>query len=285
MKTKALVWIALFGTFLQPVVSFSQVKVREEDHFWRKRIVNRIPFGEKINSPLVYNESAYYDQHERYTHMKGMVAAMLDGLKSGAYVAYDPDDWKKTLTWQEVEARMREYDAAISAGESWDEPQWEAPANDEFGTAPATSPEDEWAPEAQQEQPTVWNQSPEEKEIDLGPYEQVIHVVEDRVFDKNRSMMTYVMDHFEIIWQDPTGALPEKVLVRLRFDDVRSQLEQTMWKNRFNDAEIRSVAEVMDLRLFRSYMISVGGEPVTTLMEAERRKQELIEFEHHLWVY
>ena len=75
---------------------------------------------------------------------------------------------------------------------------------------------------------------------DLAPYEEVMHIVEDYIFDKNTSSMQQRIDFFEIIWVDPTGALPEKVLARFMWKDVREQLDQTMWKSRFNDVEARS---------------------------------------------
>ena len=36
---------------------------------------------------------------------------------------------------------------------------------------------------------------------------------------------------------------------------------------------------------WRQTYINVGGEPVRTLQEAKRRRDEMVEFEHHLWSY
>lgn len=146
---------------------------------------------------------------------------------------------------------------------------------------PETVIVDEWSSAATSDQTPVAAPF----EVDYGAYEEVIHMVEDWIFDKNTSTMVKKVDFFEIIWVDPTGTLPDKVLARFKYEDVRDQLDQTMWKNRFNDAEIRTLREVVELRIFNGILINVGGEGVMTLQEADRRKQEMIEFEHHLWNY
>ena len=108
-------------------------------------------------------------------------------------------------------------------------------------------------------------------------------MVEDWIFDKNTSSMVQKIDFFEVVWVDPTGTLPEKVLARFKWDDVKEQMDATMWKTRFNDAEARSVKVIFELRIFHGFFINVGGEPIRTLAEAERKRQELIEFESYLW--
>jgi len=117
------------------------------------------------------------------------------------------------------------------------------------------------------------------------PFERVIHFVEDRIFDKNRSDMVYDIQFIEIVWVDPNETLPERVLCTFRYEDVVETLASTQWKNRFNDAEYKNMREVFELRMFHSYIINLSGEGIVTLDEAEYRRQQLVEFEHHLWSY
>ncbi|MEZ4684878.1 MAG: hypothetical protein R3B47_02090 [Bacteroidia bacterium] len=42
--------------------------------------------------------------------------------------------------------------------------------------------------------------------------------------------------------------------------------------------------EVFEMRLFHSFITEVSGVGVTSLPEAEQRRQQLVEFEHYLWV-
>jgi hypothetical protein len=62
-------------------------------------------------------------------------------------------------------------------------------------------------------------------------------------------------------------------------------MDDTQWRNRANDAEDRSVREIIELRRFSSYVARVSGDEPKTLIESELRRQQMIEFEHHLWTY
>jgi hypothetical protein len=278
-------FVAAWALLLSPACVMGQVYMRTEDHFWRKRLVQRIPLQEKLNKSLVARESGFSSPSGRFTQTQGMVASLIDGLKTGAYRAYDPDDWSRVWNYEDLIRRMQEFDQAM-LGEDPDADPWESGAEGSSGDAWASSEDDGWVmPEAPAASVVADAVVPAVYVPDYGPYEQVIHLVEDWTFDKVRSMMVQQPDFFEVIWVDPTGSLPEKVLARFMWKDVKPQLDKTMWKTRFNDAEARSVAEVFELRLFRGFIINAGGEPVRSLAEAEKRRQEIIEFEHHLWSY
>jgi len=295
--------ISLISVWMVAIVQ-AQPHIRPEDHFWRRRVVNRIDLREKMNAPLVIHESSYYSANAKYSQSAGMVSSLIEGLKSGAYKAYHPEDWDHTLAYEDVQARMQEFSEALWGGNEDEgfEPfpgeetdDFEDPfADDPF--APVEETADPWFPDEQNDPNAYWEtglaeekvteqEAEIEEPVDLMPYEEVIHMVEDWVFDKNRSMMVQQIDYFEVIWVDPSGVLPEKVLARFLWKDVRKQLDDTQWKSRFNDSEARSIAEAFELRLFHGYPIDISGNPVLTLDEAEKRRQELIEFEHNLWSY
>ena len=120
---------------------------------------------------------------------------------------------------------------------------------------------------------------------ELAPYEQVIQLVEDRIFDKVRSEVVYRPEWFQLIWTDLGETLPEKYLVCFKYTDVAESLEDLSWHNRFNDADSRNMREVFEMRMFHSYLIEVSGMGIGSLAEAEYRRQQLVEFEHHLWSY
>ncbi|MEM7372200.1 MAG: hypothetical protein AAF587_26515 [Bacteroidota bacterium] len=287
----AIVAIGMFVGIANLSLVYAQPQVRSEDHFWRKRIVNRIPLTEKINRPLAQHMSEYYAGDGRFTETDGMVVSLVNGLKQGKYLAYHPEDWNKKMNYQDLHQRMEEFEQALT-GESttWDSEEVES---DAFEKA-ETDSEWEWDL-AEGEDSEEWGSPFEEEpefednsipiEQDYASYEEVIHMVEDWIFDKNTSSMVQKIDFFEVVWVDPTGILPEKVLARFKWEDVKEQMDVTMWKTRFNDAEARSIKEVFELRIFHGFFINVGGEPIRTLAEAERRRQELIEFESYLWSY
>ena len=288
-----------------PLWVSAQPQMRPEDQFWSKRLVNRLSLVEKINQPLVRHESGYYAGNGRYTETDGMVASLLNGVKQGKYQAYDPESWDRRFNYEDLLQRMEAFDQAMMGDGGWDLEEGDATFPDPFFEdefAPTTSDEQGQNQDTEDWGENTWDFQQDREdwgspvdplpelggqtwEPDLAAYEEVIHVVEDWVFDKVRSQMVQKIDYFEVIWVDPTGVLPEKVLARFRWEDVKPQLDQTMWKSRFNDAEARSIAEVFELRIFHAYPINVGGEGIRTLEEAEIRKQEIIEFEHHLWSY
>lgn len=258
----------------------AQVPVREEDKFWAKRVVVRIDLREKINRPLVQHASSYYGM-DKYAEKKGMVSSLINGLKRKEYLAYHPYDWEQVLDYESLCKRMEEFEQAlVGENESLDELVIASNSLDEFAII-----EEEWGgfEDENMEEDVASTSQASGALPDLTSYEESFHIIEDWIFNKARGNMQQNIDFFEVIWTDPSGLLPEKVLARFRWEDVKEILARTEWKNRFNDAEVRSIKEVMEMRIFHGYLISVGGEPVRSLAEADRRKLEIIEFESYLW--
>jgi hypothetical protein len=275
----AFVLLAALGAHAQPAV-------RKDDQFWKRRLVNRLVLVEKINRPLVAHASNIYEADERFAFRNGLVGTLLEGVKAGNYAAYDPENWSRALSYEELLSRMRENDEALTGPQEEELDPDLLP--DPFAAEASSEDEWEWEEVPSAGASVAQTQSPAAPVLytpDLAPYEEVIHIVEDWIFDKNRSMMVQQIQYFEVIWVDPTGSLPEKVLARFKWSEVQEQLDRTMCYNRFNDAEQRSIAETLELRLFHSFIINVSGTPLRSIAEAEMRRQELVEFEHHLWSY
>ncbi|MDX1906911.1 MAG: hypothetical protein SF053_07730 [Bacteroidia bacterium] len=293
--------LALVGLFsVSFCVALAQYPTRTDDHFWRRKVVNRIDLNEKINRPLKSKESEYYTDGQ-YADNKGLVMCLFDGLKAGKFVAYKPDSLSSELTYDDVLKKIREIEGSLEGGDFDDEGDGST-GFESFDGGSGAAGGDEW-----DSWDTGESGEGEDFKDDLSaaadsagggssagsgygdfdptPYENVIHFVENRIFDKVRSDMIYDIELIEIIWTDPGETLPEKKLCSFRYKDVMDELEQAQWKNRYNDAEYRSMREVFELRMFHSYIINVSGQGLRTLEEAEDRRQKLVEFEHHLWSY
>ena len=306
--------------------ALAQFPPRIEDHFWRRKVVNRLDLEEKINAPLVKAESGYYRGVEDTTglpYKDGLINSLFSGLMEGTYTAYDPDTLSKVMTSQDVIDRINRITAESAASTDLEEeaegelgldesggdfgfPDEGGDGNDPFADPfadpfgdPSADPFNEGGGEDSEfggtdidnteEKPSegegeasmeVSNEMP-----DLIPFEMVVQFVEDRIFDKNRSDMVYDIQYIEIIWVDPYGRLPERRLCTFAYSDVIPILEKTQWKNRFNDAQYRNMRQVFETRLFHSYVIDISGVCIQSLAEAEYRRQQLVEFEHHLWSY
>ena len=51
------------------------------------------------------------------TAKEGLVAGLLEGLQAGRFVAYDPDDLSRVMSYEEVLERMREFDGQLGGAE------------------------------------------------------------------------------------------------------------------------------------------------------------------------
>lgn len=263
-----------------PLFLQAQHSIRPDDHFYRRRVVNRIDLREKMNRPIVYHQSAIYGSNGQEPG-EGLIVALLEGLENGTYTAYDPEDLSRPMSYDDVVTRMKEFEGQLVAdeGEMWDLEEGE----EFFPMEDSGFPNDDLMANLEDE-PIEWT-TPTSAAPDLGPYENVIQFVEDRIFDKARGEMVYRPDFFQLVWTDPGESLPEKYLACFKFTDVAESLEDVAWNNRFNDAETRNLREVFEMRMFHSYIIDVSGQGVRSLPESEIRRQQLVAFEHHLWSY
>lgn len=263
---------------------------RRDDHFWRRKVLNRIDLTEKINEPLTYAESPGLYGNPTFGETRGVVHAIINGLKSGKYLAYSPDSLNKSLTYEDVVKLAQSIEGTQDGGgdESWDDGGGldDFDAGDEFGG-------DEWGAEETGGDNMEGDSDPfaatesagVEGDFNIPAYESVLEFIEDRIFDKNRSDMVYDIQYIRLVWVDPGETLPDKNLVCFKYVDLMETLEDTQWKNKFNDAEYRNMREIFELRLFNSYITNVSGRGVRTLEEADFRRNQLVEFEHHLWCY
>ena len=70
--------------------AMAQFPPRIEDHFWRRKVVNRIDLEEKMNKPLVKQESGYYrggEDEGEYAGKDGIVSALFTGLRENKFTA------------------------------------------------------------------------------------------------------------------------------------------------------------------------------------------------------
>jgi hypothetical protein len=275
--------LILSGIFTQ--LFAQEVKIREEDNFWRRRVVKRIDMNEKINQPI-HNHALDVMTNGKYAERNGLIVALLNGAEKGDFLAYNPDTGKP-MDWQTLFARMKEQ------GGIWEDNNAEiafAEEDDKSGNTFAS-----WNEEIEEQEKSSFlsyakkqkyaPQKAMNQQINYTPYEQEFQIVEDWIFDKNRSVMAYNIDYFQVIWSDPTGISRDKVLANFRYKEVETLLEKTQWQNRMNEAETRNMKEIFDLHIYHGIVINVSGREVQTLYESQKREQEMIDYEHNLWNY
>lgn len=270
-------WAQIPGTNIPP---------REDDHFQRWLVVNRIDMDEKINQPIVATQNPGLYAESRYGETQGLITALVNGLKSGKYLAYDADSLNKTLTYEDVVTLAQRINGEEE--EIIEDPFGEDP----FGDDPWYEGESEYM-ESENESSGEFSlfegdSDPSEDNpygFSLAPFETALEFIEARIFDKNRSAIVNDVQYIRLVWVDPGETLPDKNFICLKYADVLETLEDTQWKNKFNDAENRNLREVFEMRMFSGFVTNVSGRGVRTLEESDFRRNQLVEFEHHLWSY
>ncbi|MEM0999437.1 MAG: hypothetical protein AAGN35_20435 [Bacteroidota bacterium] len=67
----------------------AQLSVRADDHFTRTLVVSRLDLDEKVNQPIVQPPAPSLQAD---ASPRGMIAALLGGLRDGEYLAYHPEN-------------------------------------------------------------------------------------------------------------------------------------------------------------------------------------------------
>ncbi len=238
----------------------SYTHLREADAAWVKRIWRVIDMREKINHPFYYPEVP----HEGW---RNFVTILFDGLKEGTLTAYEishTDEFLVPIQYQNIMDLLSRCDTITM--------QRLTPPYDYYDTVICQ----EFNP------------------LDV----KQIRLKEDWFFDKQRSVMDVriiglcpVMDDYD---EDGNYKGP-KPLFWIYFPEARPLFAKTEVFNRFNDAERRTYEDIFWKRMFGSYIIKESNvydrrisqyqKGLDALLEAEKIKQELFEFEHEMWEF
>ncbi|MCX7653014.1 MAG: hypothetical protein N2200_09155 [Bacteroidia bacterium] len=293
--TKMIAKLSLLLVLLTSAL-YAQFPPRVDDHFWRKKVVLTIDLREKLNMPIERGQEGYrlYTNYSTdpitdkspFSNREGAIVALLKGFKDGKFVGYSPKNLSQQVSFEDFDARSRRIESGEqTAGDEGvsgeDEMGGDEFGGDEFGGGDDLGGGIDAAPTSE----GAATPSAEKGFPYLKYYRTKIRVIEDRIFDKNRSDMYYDMQYICLVQVDPKGALADEDAVCFRYKDVMDVMDDTQWRNRANDAEDRSMREIIELRRFYGYVTVVSGEESRTLDEAELRRQQMIEFEHHLWTF
>lgn len=277
--------LALLSFLAIGSLAAAQYSVRADDQFWRRRVILLVDLKEKINRPLVEAQNKAYVKgaDKRFGgRTDGMVKALIDAWSQGKLVGYKGDSLHRSQVYSEFVAQLQK----LNGG-----PAVEAPVEESGPTEEEDFPIDDEEDAGFPEDATGGEETSGDAvatggpALDLGGLEYQLNIIEDRIFDKGRSIMIHDIEYIRLIWTDPDGKVPDNNMVSFKYDDILAVLDETQWKNRFNDAEDRTIREIFDQRLFNGVVASVSQNSPNSLKEADRRRSQMIEFEHHLWSY
>ncbi|MFT6845849.1 MAG: gliding motility associated protein GldN [Flavobacteriales bacterium] len=236
--------------------------LRQADVMWSKRIWRDVDLKQKMNHPLYYPLDEINDRKSLYMVIKGALnEGLITAYDAGAY-GWD-DEFNKPLTIQEVESKMFKFQDSV-------------PTEDEFG-----NPVMKW-----QEDPLLPD--------DIVKY----RLKEDWVYDKQRSerqVRIIGIAPVKLRFNTDGDIIGDEVMFWLYFPECRYIFANHDVFNPNNDSERRSFEDVFWKRQFDSYVIKENNsynrtidsyaKGLNSLMESERIKTELFNFEHDLWSY
>jgi gliding motility associated protien GldN len=232
--------------------------VRQADIMWSRRIWREIDMRQKMNQPFYYPLVPH-------NNWKNFIAVIMDALKEGSITAYDisaTDEFLVPLNYQEIQSRQID-----TVHRTFQRPY---PPYEEYDTV-------------------IYS----EFNPDLVTR---IRVKEDWYFDKKKSqMLVRIIGICPVMIKERNDEEYSEPLFWIYFPEARPVLAHAEVFNRNNDAARRSYDELFMKRFFNSYIyketnvydrrISEYAQGLDALLEAERIKMELLNFEQGLWEY
>ncbi|MBK7465307.1 MAG: gliding motility protein GldN [Saprospiraceae bacterium] len=233
--------------------------IREADIVWEKRIWRVIDVREKMNIQFLYPEKPFFK-------------ILIDAAKSGDVKIFSTDEFKKRVTGADLEAQLSNTDTTTV-----------------------------YDPDTYEETVKIIH-----NDIDFNDIKK-FRVKELWYFDKESSRMNCRILGIAPVKEEKdasTGEVKyELPMFWMYYPELRHVLARERVFNEKNDISPSSWADIFDTRFFSSYIIkqsnvqSMRLEDIFTgekwgdnagiqmLLESEKIKSELFNFEHDLWVY
>lgn len=232
--------------------------LRKADIMWEKRIWRVIDMRQKLNQPFYYPIEPHND-------WRSFMRVVMDGIKEGSITPYDissTDEFLVPLNYQEIITRQID---TIHRTLKRSYPPYE-----EFDTV-------------------IYSEFDPTRVMR-------IRIKEDWFFDRQRSQMMFrIIGICPVMMKERDGEEFPEPLFWIWYPEAREVFAEALVFNRENQAERRSYDEIFQKRKFSSFVykesnvhdrrISEYATGLDALLESERVKNELFEFEHDLWAF
>ena len=226
--------------------------LREADIFWEKRIWRVVDVREKMNKPFAYPERPFF-------------TILMDAAMAGDITVYSTEDDKFTapLTPDEVSAKSASIDTVIT-----------------------------FDPETYEEQIQVVRNELNPEDVKRFRFKEVWFFDEESSTLQVRTLgIAPLID----VTDDNGNFLYEQPMFWVYYPEARNILARERVFNYGNDASPITWEDLMERRYFASYVYKESNvydrrlqeylTGVDLLLEADKIKQEIFNFEHDLWSY
>ncbi|MBG0781927.1 MAG: gliding motility protein GldN [Bacteroidales bacterium] len=234
--------------------------IRKADVMWKKRVWREIDFRQKMNH-------AFYYPVVPHNNWRNFITVVLDGLRENKFIAYDAqnnptDEFLVPMTYNQLIDRETD-SVRQTLRRSY-------PPYDEYDTVIISR---------------------------FDPTRVMrLRVKEDWYFDKQRSqLMVRIVALCPVLMVERDGQEFTQPLFWISYDQARKVFARSQIFNRQNSAERRTFDEVFWKRMFDSYVYkeenvydrTIGSYAlgIDALLESERVKKEILNFEQNLWEY
>ncbi len=228
--------------------------IREADVFWKKRVWRVIDAKEKINLPFVNPKEPF-------------ISVLFDAIKNEQIRVYDPavgDDFSQPMTYADIEKILVRTDTT-------------------YAISPYTYND------------TVYVTSTEMDPLTITKF----RIKEDWIFDEETSNLVVrilgiapVRDVMDNLTGEKRG---ESTLFWLYYPDARQLLANNYAYNPYNAAVQMTWEDVFEMRMFGSYIVKEDNvydreiqnyaTGIDAVLESERIKKDIFQFEHDLWEF
>ncbi len=232
--------------------------VRKADIMWSKRIWREIDFRQKMNQPFYYPIVPH-------NNWQSFMTILMNALKEGSITAYQispTDEFLVPLTYQEIITSQIDTQHIVLTRPNPPYEEYDTVVTSEFDPAKVMR----------------------------------LRIKEDWYFDKKRSQMEVrIQGICPVMIKQRDGQDFSEPLFWIYFPEARPILSQALVFNKFNSAARLTYDELFIKRIFSSYIykeqnvydrrISEYAQGLDALLESERIKDELLNFEQSLWEY